>query len=95
MTEVLVRPGACPYWHCGGQPEDNGFCALHQPGRYCRRCGTNPYGSRRLTRGYCVRCYSWWQRNRSPHKALYVAAERARAQRRKLQRQQARERTAA
>ena len=79
MTDIVIDPTKCLYWRCDEPPAERGICAYHL--RSCRKCGASPYGSRVLTRGYCVRCYSWWRRHKSKSRPRTLAWERERAER--------------
>jgi hypothetical protein len=80
VTEIIMARGKCVYWQCG-KPTRGIYCREHQPTR-CRVCGCEPYGSRGLTYGLCLRHYKYWARHESPQREKILAGDRRKSARR-------------
>lgn len=76
MTDIIMQRGACVYWGCENKTQGI-YCRDHQPDR-CRVCGVEPYGSRGLNYGMCIKHYRYWARHHSPQRARILAEDRRR-----------------
>jgi hypothetical protein len=88
LTDIILQRGQCAYWGCGAWTQGI-YCRDHAPTR-CRVCNCEPYGSRGLTYGMCIRHYKYWARHNSPQRERILAQDRKRSRKRTEQRRQAR-----
>ena len=88
MTAIVLQPGKCVYWGCKNQTRSI-YCKDHRPTR-CRVCNCEPYGSRGLTYGLCLKHYKQWARHESSQRAKILAQDRRRSKLRTEQRRAAR-----
>lgn len=77
MTDIILQRGSCVYWGCTNWTQGM-YCREHKPTR-CRVCNCEPYGSRGLTYGMCIRHYKYWARHHSPQRERILAQDRARS----------------
>lgn len=75
-----MRRGKCVYWGCTNFTQSC-YCREHKPA-VCVKCGCEPYGSRGLTYGMCLRHYKYWARHNSPQREKILAADRRKSAKR-------------
>jgi hypothetical protein len=86
VSDLILQRGKCTYWGCTNYTQGI-YCRDHQPA-VCRICGCEPYGSRKLTYGMCLRHYKYWARHHSPQRPAILAYDRRRAARKSAKRRE-------